>query len=732
MTYEISVGPAQITVNLGECVLITEQDGQVHQPSERGLFYRDTRLLSQWTIEVDGKPWQLLSSAGISHFACQVVMTNRALPTDDGEIPAGSMSLTLSRILCQGGMRETLTVRNHNRITVETSLAIRMVCDFADIFDVKSHRIVSRGTSETSWYPKEGRLETVHFNKTFRRGLSVSPVDDLPKPVLVDGALCFPLRIEPQGAWETQLDYQAIDGDVRSPPSDADFASGKDSAQAQALDKWRAQATRLATHYTALQQLYDQSLDDLAALRLPITSNDGECFIPAAGIPWFAALFGRDSLITAIQTVPIYPDFARGALNILAHYQATEMDDSRDMQPGKIPHELRRGELAELGLVPYRPYYGTADATPLYIILLHHAWIYSGDRELIEKHLPTAEKCLGWIDYYGDMDGDGFQEYERRTPKGAENQGWKDSGNGVLYENGDNVPAPKALCELQGYVYDAWLRMAAIYDALDQSDKATTLRQKARDLYARFNAVFWDEELQFYAFCLDPQKRRVMSIASNPGHLLWSGIVPPERAAAVVKRLMADDMWSGWGIRTLSSSHPAYNPHDYQLGAIWPHDNGFIALGFKRYGFHDEANRIAKGLIDAGDRFMMSRLPEVFAGTSRSDSPFPVQYLGANVPQAWAAGSVFCFVRAILGPSVDVASRTLYTDAHLPEWLPGFDVYNLNVGPEAVDLRVWRDGDATRVELLRGDGVRLQHRSFSESFDHIVGEAAAPAEPRRA
>ena len=533
-------------------------------------------------------------------------MTNRPLPTDDGEIPAGSMSLTLSRILCQGGMRETLTVRNHNRTVVETSLAIRVICDFADIFDVKSHRIVSRGTSETSWSAKEGRLETIHSNKTFRRGLSISPVDDLPKPVLVDGGLCFPLRIEPQGSWTTQLDYQAVDGEVRLPPSDADFASGKDSAQAQALDKWRAQATRLATHYTALQQLYDQSLDDLAALRLPITSNDGECFIPAAGIPWFAALFGRDSLITAIQTVPIYPDFARGALEILAHYQATEMDDSRDMQPGKIPHELRRGELAELGLVPYRPYYGTADATPLYIILLHHAWIYSGDKVLIEKHLPTAEKCLGWIDYYGDMDGDGFQEYERRTPKGAENQGWKDSGNGVLYENGDNVPAPKALCELQGYVYDAWLRMAAIYDALDQGEKATTLRGKARDLYARFNAVFWDEELQYYAFCLDPQKRRVMSIASNPGHLLWSG-----HRTARACRGRGEASYVGRHVEWLGRPHALVEPPRLQSARLptrrrlaarqWLHRARLQALRFPRRGqshrqrpdrrgrpFHDE------------------------------------------------------------------------------------------------------------------------------------------------
>ncbi len=372
-----------------------------------------------------------------------------------------------------------------------------------------------------------------------------------------------------------------------------------------------------------LQLIYEQSLDDLAGLRLPIEGTDMKSFVPAAGIPWFAALFGRDSLITALQTVAVYPDFARGALEVLARYQADDTDDSRDMQPGKIPHELRRGELAQLGLVPYRPYYGTADATPLYIVLLHHAWRFTGDRGLIERHLGTAERCLEWIDRFGDMDGDGFQEYQRRTPAGAENQAWKDSGNAILDENGDDVPAPKAVCELQGYVYDAWRRMAKIYDALGQPDRAAALRAKAQSLYDRFNAAFWDEGQQFYALCLDPRKRRVMSIASNAGHLLWSGIVPRERAAAVTRRLMADDMWSGWGVRTLSAAHPAYNPHDYQLGAIWPHDNGLIAVGLKQYGFHAEAARIAGGLVEAGSRFLLNRLPEVFAGTSRDESPFP-------------------------------------------------------------------------------------------------------------
>ena len=693
--------------------MITEPDGQIHQPSEHGLFYRDTRLMSTWAVEVNGHPWQPLSSASTDAFACQIVMSNPALPTDrDGDIKKGTVSLTLARLLGLSGLRETITLRNHNRSTVRLALTIRVGSDFGDIFDVKSHKLVSRGETQTRWLADAGVFETVHTNDPFRRGISIGPVGAAPKPVLRDGQLSFLAEIAPQGVWTTELDYRVIDGEALLDGPAANFAGRADSVQARDSVHFQQQAVRLRTPHIGLLQLYHQSLDDLAALRLPFDGTAKDSFVPAAGIPWFAALFGRDSIVTAIQTVPIYPDFARGALTVLARYQADGRDDSRDMQPGKIPHELRRGEMAQLGLVPYRPYYGTADATPLYIVLLHHAWRYTGDDSLLHDHLETAERCLGWIDHDGDMDGDGFQEYQRRTPDGAENQGWKDSGNGVLDENGDDVPAPKALCELQGYVFDAWRRMAEIYDGLGRPGDASRMRDKAVRLRDRFNDVFWDEAAGFYALCLDPAKRPVMSVTSNPGHLLWSGIVPPDRAERVVRRLLADDMFSGWGVRTLAASHPAYNPHDYQLGAIWPHDNGLIATGMKQYGFHVEAAMIAQGLIDASARFQLNQLPEVFAGTSRHDSPFPVQYLGANVPQAWAAGSVFMLLHAILGLNIDVPGRTLFIDANLPDWLEEISLEGIRVGTHSVDLRVWRDGERTRSALVGGAGVTLQERTL--------------------
>src|SRR5208337_1821685 len=360
----------------------------------------------------------------------------------------------------------------------------------------------------------------------------------------------------------------------------------------------------------------------------------------------------------------------RGALDILGALQATEFDDYRDAEPGKIMHELRYGELAHFKLIPHTPYYGTADATPLYLITLHAAWRATGDHTLLETYLPHAEAALDWIDNDGDRDGDGLQEYQTRSPVGYENMAWKDAGDSMVYTDGTPVRGPKALCELQGYVYDARVRMAEVFDALGKPDRARDLRRKAAALFKKFNEAFWDEESGFYAYLLDGEKRKVMTVASNPGHLLWSGIVPADRAARVVARLMAPDMNSGWGIRTLSSRHPAYNPYSYQNGSVWPHDNSLIALGFKRYGFVDEIGQIARGISEAASHFLLNQLPELYAGIERTAGGFPVQYLGANVPQAWAAGSAFALLQAILGITLDAPRGRIFVDPALPAWLP--------------------------------------------------------------
>jgi glycogen debranching enzyme len=350
---------------------------------------------------------------------------------------------------------------------------------------------------------------------------------------------------------------------------------------------------------------------------------------------------------------------------------------------------------------------------------LHNAWRCTGDANLLTQYLPTAENCLTWIDKYGDLDGDGFQEYKSRSRDGAENQGWKDSGEALVNADGSLVKAPIAVVELQGYVYDAWLRMAEIFDALGKPARARALRKKAKGLFDRFNDAFWDEASGYYAFALDGDKKKVLSVASNPGHCLWSGIVPKDRAAKVVKRLMKPDMWSGWGIRTLSTKNPAYNPHAYQNGAVWPHDNSIIAMGFRRYGFAEEAARIARDISGAASYFILHQMPELYSGLQRDPTNFPIQYLGVNVPQAWAAGSCFALLQMIVGFQPDAPAGKLYIDPALPSWLPDLTMRNLSVGRDIFDLRFWREGDATKFEVLKGDALAVTKRNCATASERM-------------
>src|SRR5260221_1819391 len=460
--------------------------------------------------------------------------------------------------------------------------------------------------------------------------------------------------------------------------------------------EWLKTVVKIETSNEEFYRLFRQALEDMAALRLPIGGTGHTVFLPAAGLPWFVAPFGRDSLIVSLQNILVYPEFARGALEILGSLQAKGDDPYRDAEPGKILHELRCGELAHFKLIPHTPYYGTADATPLYLIALRAAWRATGDKGLLEQPLPTAEGCLAWIDKYGDRDGDGFQEYQTRSSAGYENLGWKDSGDAVMYPDGTLVRGPKALCELQGYVYDAWLRMAEIYDELDNKPRANALRKKATVLFKKFNDVFWDDKLGFYAYALDGEKKKVLSVVSNVGQCLWSGIIAPQRAGKVVKRLMRKDMWSGWGIRTLSTDHPPFNPYNYQTGAVWPHDNSLIALGMRRYGFAAEAAAVARDISRAASHVLLDQFPELYGGLQRDPTSFPVQYLGANVPQAWAAGTPFMLLQAVLGVRQGAPRGKLYVDPALPDLLPNVTLTALRLGRGRFDIRVWRGGTGTR------------------------------------
>ena len=709
MPIEVQVGPPQIAIHQGQTVLITGEDGQVAWPTDKGLYFLDTRLISAWAIYANGEPWVLLNGGAIAYYASRIFLTNGDFLSRDGMVPARSLSLIVSREM-DGGMHEDLDVTNYGSAPVRFSLEVSLRCDFADIFEVKSNKIVRRGQISTTWDPEKQVLSNTYRNGDFMRAVTVTALKAA--ALYANGRLAFEIDLAPGASWHCCLTYDLTDGKTDFVAPDDCVAHDAESRHAESLRDWQKRVLKVTTSNEEYYRFFHQAINDMAALRLPIGDDNEMEFMPAAGLPWFMSPFGRDSLIVSLQNITVYPPFAHGALKVLGGLQATERDDYRDAEPGKIMHELRYGELAHFKLIPHTPYYGTADATPLWLITLHAAWRATGDRSLLDRHMETAERCLTWIDDYGDRDGDGFQEYQTRSSAGYENMGWKDSGDAVMYPDGSLVRGPKALCELQGYVYDAWLGMARIYAALGDDARAADLRAKAAHLFERFNAAFWDEASGTYAFTLDGDKKQVLSVASNPGHCLWSGIVPPDRAQRVMERLMAPDMWSGWGIRTLSAQHKSFNPYAYQLGAVWPHDNSIIAMGFKRYGFAAEAAAVARDISRAASYFRNNQLPELYAGSQRDGTNFPVQYLGANVPQAWAAGSAFMLLQAMLGLVQDAPTGKLYIDPALPAWMPDVTLSDLTVGRERFSIRFRREGDGTSHEVLAGDAGSVERLAF--------------------
>jgi len=696
MPVSINVGPPVVTINQGSTFMVTAEDGQILAESDQGVFADDTRFVSHYAVFANGEPWQLLTSSAVSYYAARFHLTNPPFETEEGPVGGGTLGLRLVRSVADG-IHEDIDVTNHSRSPVRFNLEVAFRCDFADLFEVKSHSFVRRGRITTTWKEAVSELETSYANRDFSRRFIYRIERSTSPASYANGRISFEIALQPGGHWHSCGLYILARNDQErrplrgcSPDEETEF----DVLQRQ----WMEQATVLRSANEDLYRLYRQSVEDMGALRLHDHDFASDLWLPAGGVPWFVTIFGRDSLIASLQNMIVFPRFSLAVLKKLAEYQATEIDDWRDAEPGKILHEIRFGELAHFRRIPHTPYYGTADATPLYLIVLHEAWKWLGDLAIGRDYRDVAIRCLEWIDRYGDLDGDGFQEYKTRSSAGYEDMGWKDAGDAIVYPDGRLVKQPKALCELQGYVFDAWMRMSELFDALGEAERAHHLRRRAGDLQDRFEERFWSEDTGFYALALDADKQAVHTVASNAGHCLWSGLIRPDRAGRVVERLMQPDMWSGWGVRTLSEQNPAYNPISYQRGSVWPHDNGIIALGFKRYGFAQEAARVARDISEAASYFVSYRLPELYAGLERRPGNFPVLYPGANVPQAWAAGSVFHLMQAILGLQADAPNGRLYVDPLLPPWIPTVTLSGLRIGGAKVTVRFWREGEKTRWE----------------------------------
>jgi glycogen debranching enzyme len=651
----------------GATFCICDDLGDLHGNVE-GLFAEDTRFLSSLKLTINGKRPLLLSSDKIEYFSAAFFMRN---PLTDGLAP-DALSIRRERFVGDG-MQDSFVLQNQSMERVEFDVELDVGADFADIFAVKDFDFALGDPLRAKPLPDRRPVEY----EPERNQFLISDDGDLPlktqvifsKRGEVNGStITFHLALDPRERWDLHVEvFPLPDGELVAPRF-AELRFGEEVGRVRdSLAAWQLRVPQLRSSWDALGHAFGQSVSDLASLRMR-SDNGAIGKLPGAGVPWFMTVFGRDTIITCLQTLLFGPELARTALEVLADLQAKEDDPARDAEPGKIVHEVRHGKAARTW---HERYYGTVDATPLYLILLSEVWRWTDDAALVRDLKAPALAALDWIDKYGDRDGDGFVEYERRTEHGLENQSWKDSWDSQRFHDGRLASTPIAPCEVQGYVYDAKRRVAELArEVWRDRDLATRMDREADELRKRFDEAFWVEDRGgFYALALDGEKQQVDSLCSNIGHLLWSGIVPANRVDAIVDQLMGDDLWSGWGVRTMSTADAGYNPLSYHNGTVWPHDNSIVATGLARYARWPEAQRVIQRMLTAAQHFNY-QLPEVFAGMRRSETPFPIAYPTAARPQAWAAGTPVLLLQALLGLQPDRRRHALETVAppELPSW----------------------------------------------------------------
>jgi glycogen debranching enzyme len=648
----------QVKILDGNTFVVSDESGDIEASFDDpgGLFSYDTRFLSTWVLTVNGERLTPLSVDDMQYFETRFFL----VPGTGTVYVDARLSVIRQRSVCNG-FHEDLTIANHDGNPTALTVRLEAGCDFADLFEVKD-ALVKKGSYST-------RLDGGRLIFTYRRDtLSRSTEICSSQPCAVDEhGLTFEITLEPHASWKVGLDIFATvfeSNGAEDGPTLASQTRQEPKNMADNLARWLAEAPRLECDWDPLEITYRRSLIDLAALRFsPISA--GHRSFPAAGLPWFMAMFGRDSILTSLQVLPFKPELASSTLRELGRWQGLRVEDFREEEPGRILHELRYGEMTAFEERPHSPYYGSSDATSLFVVLLDEYELWTGDSQLVRDWEVEARAALNWIDEYADLQGNGYVSYKRRNEEtGLENQCWKDSWDSISYRDGSLPSFPRATCELQGYAYDAKIRGARLARLFwNDLAFAETLERQAADLKRRFNQDFWIEDGEYFAIALDADGRKVDSLTSNIGHLLWSGIVDDDKAVAIVRHLMGERLFSGWGIRTLAVSEGRYNPIGYHVGTIWPFDNSFIAWGLRRYGFKDEAAQIAAGILEAA-AFYNGRLPEAFGGYPRLLTRYPVEYPTACSPQAWSTGTPLLLLRTMLG--LDPVGDHLLVDPALP------------------------------------------------------------------
>ncbi len=707
------IRPARSVAHSGYTVLLCGADGTIDPPDE-GLYDLDTRILSRYELRLDDerpKPvGSCASSAG--HWSATLVVPRPGGTPEGPRLPQDTWSIHIERrIGC--GMAETITIRNESMESTTGRLTLEIDADFTDRLRPprtgapEPHRV-------TEWDAQATRLAIIgewrHDGREDRRGLAVTadpapttiePVDDSPSA----RRLVFDLDLGPREGRDIELTFESLADDVWRRPADA-----LDRDRIGAM--WRGRRTSVDTTDALVGPAVERAADDLLSLRSwelePTT--DGSAWVVNAGVPSYTGFFGRDAITAGWQAAMLGPEPLRGALSVAARTQGTRSDPWTEEQPGRMVHEMRRGPLSMLGIRPHRAYYGSQTTGSMFVLGLSEAWHWTGDDALLREHRDAAMRAVEWAETIGDTDGDGFLEYASTSTDGLRNQGWKDSNEAIRYPDGSIVDVPISTIEEQAFHFIALQRMAEILVALDEpAARVDPLLARAATLRKAWHEAFWLPDEGFYAIALDSKRRPVATIASNAGHALGVGIVPPEQAEMVADRLLADDLFSGWGVRTLSSAHPSYNPFAYHLGAVWPVENATIALGLKRYGLDDHLDQLLEGLFGAVAHCRDLRLPEALTGHDRRDLPAPLPYPASQSPQAWSASATVQCLQVMLGLYPFAPAGVLgLVRPRLPTWLSEVTLRGLRVGEATVDIRFERDADGTaHHDVLEQDGSLL-------------------------
>jgi glycogen debranching enzyme len=693
-----------LTLIDGKTFLSTTIAGDIMPPGapDAGFFHDDTRFLSRLELRVDGYRTVVLCSSTEQTFASQIELTTgKSTTRETYEIPENTVHIRREQLLASDVLYDNFSFENFNFNELELAVELAYEADFMDVFQVRGVARQRLG----HYYLPIVRHDSIVFHYCGLDRISRETIIHLsPPPESVDGTTArWKLRLPPFKRFQLHTTVVPQVEGRRSRVGRQDFGQQL-RVRREAFAEWDSHSTSLSSSNSIFGQMIGTCKGDFHALRIP----EAREHVVAAGIPWFATMFGRDSILASYQSLLLNPELAVDTLRVLAMNQGKEKNDWCDEEPGKILHEYREGEMTRAGEMPFGPYYGSIDATPLWLILLSETFNWTADEQLVREMLPHAYRALEWMEKYGDLDGDGFVEYLRRSPRGLVNQGWKDSWDAIMHRDGEVARAPIALCEVQGYVYEAKYRMASLLRAFGDTRTADRLKREAAEMQKRLEKAFWMPKLGFYAMALDADKRQTQVVSSNPGHLLFTRMLPQERAKTVTQRFMRDDLFSGWGWRTISRDERIFNPLSYHRGSVWPHDNSIIAHGMALYEFREPANRVFSTLFEAALRFRDYRLPELFCGIHRREHDEPVQYPVSCSPQAWASGAIFLLLTSVLGIRPSAPRKELnIVNPVLPPFLDQLSIRNLRVGGSRVGLDFSRRGERTFCNVVEVEGEKL-------------------------